>query len=262
MNNTINASTIELTSLWFDKLKSISSDAKLNHIDIILDQAGFEQSIIPALIKIDEALNWFSLLTGMPEEGYIEQGPLLIRFEWNKPSHVILLKELLEHYYYSHRILAASSRLPFEKLSSSLLALSEIEWGNQSGLLRFYDTRIFPELIKSVLTKEQSTYFSNLVYIWGWIDRDGEMSWLQGNYHPDVEKQTSPTIKFSDKQFSYIGCISDIAELMKLENFIDNNLNQEENFSALYSLSLQAHESDYLGDIENYILQHRTIFSV
>ena len=256
MNEITNRVSNELVGAWVEKLQSMSAQAKNTYIDIIIDQAGLPQSFIPALKMLGDDIKWFSLFTNMPEEVFIQDSPLLIRFNWDNDVHVIYLTEILAHYYHSSRILVAISLLPFDSLARFLHALVEFKWENQTGILRFYDPRIFPELIKFVLSDEEGRYFSQLAYMWNWIDKDGEMSWLKGDFFTDVEKQTPPTLTIDSKQITKIGCISDAIKLMSLAAFDNPHLTREENFALLYSLSVQAYESDFIGDTSTYILQH------
>ncbi|EJD6367871.1 DUF4123 domain-containing protein [Providencia huaxiensis] len=261
MNNIPNRVSNELVGAWLEKLRAISAQAQNTHIDIIIDQAGLSQSFIPALKMLGDDIKWLSLFTGMPEEVFIEDSPLLIRFKWDNGMHVIYLTEILAHYYHSSRILVAVSLLPFDSLAKFLQALVEIKWENRTGILRFYDPRIFPELIKHILNENEARYFSQLAYMWNWIDKDGEMRWLEGTFFIDVEKQTPPTLTLDINQLTKIGCISDAVRLMFLSDFENPHLTREENFDLLYTLTLQAYESDFIGNTDDYVLQHLPAFA-
>ncbi len=259
MNNPNNTLSIDIKTQWIQQLKIVTEHNKLEYIDIIVDQAGLKESIIPALNKFEDQISWFSLFTDFPEGGRIEQSPILIRIEWKIASHVIWLEKLLDHLYQEPRLLILSSPLPFSMLADFLNTLSEAEWGLQSCLFRFYDPRIFPELMVKILTKEQRHYFSDLAFVWGWLDRDQEMNWMLGSYHPDIEGKNIPALQLTDSQISQLGCISDATRLMVFEDFYDPTLSIEQNFSALYSLALQASENNYFGDFANYVRQQRKI---
>lgn len=246
----------ELVNAWIDKLRSMCAQAKNKYIDIIIDQAGLPQSFIPGLKMLGDDIKWFSLFSNMPEEVFIEDSPLLIRFQWDNDLHIIYLTEILAHYYHSSRILVAISRLPFDPLAKFLHALVEFKWDNQVGILRFYDSRIFPELIHSVLSEEESRYFTQLVYIWHWIDKDGEMRSLRGNFFTSIEEQTPPSLTINTQQLTRIGCISDAIELITLDEFKNPHLTHEANFALLYALLVEAYESDFIGDPKDYVLQH------
>ncbi|MDC9769044.1 DUF4123 domain-containing protein [Proteus mirabilis] len=246
----------DITMQWIKQLKLITEKTHLDYIDIIVDQSGLEPPIVPALIKMDNEIRWFSLFTNMPEEGFLEQAPLLIRIEWNKSTHLILLEELFELLYSEPRLLITSTPLPFNMLSTFLLSLSEVEWGFKSCLLRFYDTRVFPTLIKNILTTEQQKRFTDITFIWGWLDRDNEMSWLLGSYQPDIEEQSFPIMQFNDEQINKIGCISDAEELMAYTEFADLSITKEKNFTQLYQWAIQADNSDFIGTLEEYIRNH------
>ena len=256
MNDMKNNMSLELVNSWLEKLHAMSTQAKNTYIDIIIDQAGMQSPLIPALRTLGTDINWFSLFSGMPEDAFLNDSPLLIRFKWDNDVHVILLTEILAHHYHSSRILVVISLLPFDTLARFLQALVEFNWENQTGILRFYDPRIFPELIKHVLNVQEGRYFSQLAYMWSWIDKDGEMSWLQGDFFTDIEEVDPPTLTIDSKQLTKIGCISDALQSMSLSEFENPHLTREENFTLLYTLSLQAYESDFIGNTNDYILQH------
>ena len=64
------------------------------------------------------------------------------------------------------------SPMPFDVLAKSLQGLSQLEWGGQSGLLRFYDPRVMPEVLASVLSPEQKEQFLRVTLFWSWLNRD------------------------------------------------------------------------------------------
>lgn len=240
------------------QLQAISTQAHLDYIDIIVDQAGLEQPLIPALIKREKTLHWFSFFTDKPEEELLEQAPIMIRFRWAEPTHLILLEEILTLIYASPRAIMLFSPLPFDVLSKVLQALSDVQWGEQSCLFRFYDPRIFPELMNTILTKKQCQQFHRLVYSWGWIDRDKQLRWLLGEYVINNLDEIDLTIVLSDKQFSLVGYISDVEELMEKQEFINPELNLEQNFIALYDLARQCEESQFIGHLSTFITENRT----
>ncbi len=55
--------------------------------------------------------------------------------------------------------------------------------------------------------------------------------------------------------FNMLDGISDVTRLMSMKKFHRPELTQEQNFSVLYQLTLQFIDSDYLGDLNSYILQ-------
>ncbi|OAT23514.1 DUF4123 domain-containing protein [Proteus myxofaciens] len=256
MNNISQIPSKEITEQWINQLKLITEKTHLDYIDIIIDQAGLNESIVPALSKMENEIRWFSLFTNMPEEGFLDQAPLLIRIEWDKKTHLILLEELFELLYSQPRLLITSSPLPFNMLSTFLLSMSEIEWGFKSGLLRFYDTRVFPILLKDILTSEQQKHFTDITFIWGWLDQDKEMSWLLGNYNPAIEDNSLPIMKFNDEQISKIGCISDSIELLSYSEFFNPKLNKEQNLARIYNLALKSMGSEFVGPLEKYIRKY------
>lgn len=253
MNNITMNLTCDTALQWIEQLKQVSEETRLSYMDIIVDQAGLRESIIPALMKPEHNIQWFSLFTGTPEEGLLEYAPILFRIEWENIMHLTLMEEIFELLHGMPRILTLFSPLSFSQITKNLSVLSEAEWGNVSCLLRFYDSRIFPELIKDILTPEQRGDFTDLAYVWGYLNRDSEARWVIGSFTPETEDKVFSVVLLDDNKIGRLGSISDAEELMDYQEFYDRGLSREENFSVLYRYALQALNSNYLGELSDYI---------
>ncbi|WP_272533547.1 DUF4123 domain-containing protein [Providencia sp. PROV212] len=260
MNNITANSKENLITYWIKQLKEHSLSYQLNYIDIIIDLAGYETSIIPALKTIDHQLQWFSLFTGLPEENYIDQSPILIRIEWDKPKQQLLLHEIFKLFICTPRFLALLSYINFNKLSRYLQKLSEASYGNQVCLFRFYDSRIFPELMRDILNEEQRNYFSKVAKLWGWMDRNNEVNWLVCDHKIEFIDDIQPNIILTDTQLNRLGCISDASLFIDDNLSITENKNAEDIFSDIYALAIEANNSEYLGDFESYINKYHPQF--
>lgn len=256
-----NQNTAKSIDSYLNQLQKINSHLPFNHIDIIIDQSGLEESLVPLLSKLDDNLVWASLFESFPEEGLLEQAPLLVRIQWNEQIHRLLLNEILEYLYGKPRTLFIYSELHFDELFKRLQSQLEITWGKQNCLLRFYDPRIFPELMSHILTLEQRQAFNEIAYMWGWLNRDQKISWLPGLFKPNAAISQSSMIELDDRQFDMLDGISDVTRLMSMKKFHRPELTQEQNFSVLYQLTLQFIDSDYLGDLNSYILQQQSTTS-
>nr|EIU9514947.1 hypothetical protein [Providencia rettgeri] len=139
------------------------------------------------------------------------------------------------------------------KLSRYLQKLSEASYGNQVCLFRFYDSRIFPELMKDILNEEQRDYFSKVAKLWGWMDRNHEVNWLVCDHKIEFIDDIQPNIILNDTQLNRLGCISDASLFIDDNLYITENKNAEDIFSDIYALAIEANNSEYLGDFESYI---------
>ncbi|MFT0213814.1 DUF4123 domain-containing protein [Pseudomonas sp. F1_0610] len=242
-----------LAKPWLDKLKQVCETCYLEHIDLIIDQAGLEEPLYPVLSHIDPNLEWSSLFKGLPEEGHEAQAPLLIRFSLDKPEQMLWLEKLIEWLAYEPRLLVLCSPLPFNMLQAFLTSLVEAKWQTYSAILRFYDTRIFPLLIQDILTTEQQNLFLNLGYAWSWIDRDQQPQYQLGIYHPEVEELSYSTLEFNDQQVDLLNCISDAERVLMFPQYIDKTQSNEANFLRFYVYAKKAIEEQYYGPLDAYI---------
>lgn len=238
---------------WLDQITQLAVDSNLNHIDALVDQAGCELPILTALPSLQPAMPWFSLFTGLPEESLLEQAPLLMRINLSEWRHKHWLGELVEHLAPQSRLVLLLSPLPFDVLAKHLQGLSQAEWGGQNGLLRYYDPRILPYLLKDVLGPEQNPPFLRVALFWSWLDLDQQPVWLPGTYQSGVPlSQSPPPIALSDAQYFRLGSISDAHQLQGVAAEQLPGSTREQRLAACYRLVLRATEENYFGDLENY----------
>lgn len=239
---------------WLEQAEFLSLSARHNYIDVIIDQAGSGRSMVDIFYYLSPAVRYVLLFEGTPEEGMSEDGPVLVRFLWSEWQHRDLLAELMRYWGEASRLMLIISPLVFDELKNHLMALSQFEWGEQTGILRFYDNRVFPVLFSHVLSDEQQAAFTNIAFYWGWQDRDICQVWKQGNIGPGSGFMSDPTIlRLTDQQIEIIGCISD-AELLA-RNTIRNTLSREINFQCCFFSALSASQEGYWGDLSAYIQQ-------
>ncbi|SEK44531.1 protein of unknown function [Pseudomonas agarici] len=175
---------------WQEHIERTCASVGLQQVNVLLDQADWNNCAVPALKMLRPQVPWFSLFSGTPEENLLGQAPLLMRLNLTHWQHKAWLEELLTQCATEARLLVVISPLPFDTLSQALQALSQVKWGARTGLLRYYDPRIFPLLTSAILTDNQRTEYLQAVNYWGWLDRDDQPQWLQGNcqgYHAEIE---------------------------------------------------------------------------
>lgn len=239
---------------WLTQAENLCTRAGQGHIDVLADQAGWPSPLLEALRHLDPPVSWHSLFEGTPEEALDDQAPLLMRLHWTIWQHKAWLSELMLHFQGTPRLLLAITPLPFEQLTQHLHTLGDIQWGEQTGLLRFYDTRIFPLLFSHVLTPEQQTAFSHLAHLWSWAGRDGQIVWKAGSYAPGNMLSEKPDpICVDDAQIEMLGCISDAELLAKELN--DGSMTREQNFIQCLRAVSDASTKNYYGDLTAYALK-------
>lgn len=169
-------------------------------------------------------------------------------------------KALLEDFYtvcrLESRLMLLLSPLPFEDLSERLTALLQMELGGGGGILRFYDPRIFPELLSGILTDEQSAPFRQTASFWGWLDRDGQQQWLRGDCYPDqIGGELPPVLMVTDAQYELIGCISDANQLLDDRRFASLGNSLEQRFAVLHALACQNSAANDFGTFPDYVIR-------
>lgn len=242
---------------WLNQINQLAADSSLNHIDVLVDQAGCSLPILTALPSMQPAMPWFSLFSGLPEESMLEQAPLLMRINLTEWRHKHWLGELVEHLGPQSRLVLLLSPLPFDVLAKNLQGLSQAEWGGQNGLLRYYDPRILPYLLNDVLGTEQNLPFLRVALFWSWLDLDQQPVWLPGTYQSGAPLPQSPSpIALSDAQYFLLGSISDAHQLLGVAAEQMPDCTREQRFAACYRLVLKATDEHYYGDLAEYASRH------
>lgn len=240
---------------WQEQIEQVCAHIGTHQVDLLLDQAGWGHHAVPALEVLKPKVPWFSLFTGTPEQNLLDQAPLLMRLDLTQWRHKAWLEQLVEHAT-NGRLMVMISSLPFDVLSKALQGFSQLAWGGQTGLLRYYDSRIFPLLMSSILTGQQRAEFMQVASYWGWLDRDNQPQWLQGTGLTQSNIQISSFVELNDQQFDQIGCISDAQQLLNNKSFDFLGESQEQRFALFYSLAVQASQENYFGELVNYVKQN------
>lgn len=242
--------------LWQQQTEALCAKAGLDYIDVLVDQAGTDQPLQAALRKLSPGVKWFELFEGTPEGGTLEYSPVVMRLHFAVTNQRMWLEQLLEYFSGSPRLTLLVSPLAFDLLCRHLQALSQVQWEEQTGLLRYYDNRVFPSLLSHVLTAEQQAAFTDIALFWSWRDRDGEIVWKFGTFIPDRELADEPEMScVDDAQVDRMGCIGDAEKLM--QRHYDPQLSNEDNFARNLEASLRASEQNYFGDLVAFMEQAR-----
>lgn len=183
----------------------------------------------------------------------MDQAPILMRVQLDDWRHKSWLYELTTQNSTSQGVLALVSPLPFEMLSQALQAVSQMQWGDLTGILRFYDPRVFSNLLNGVLDLAQRQRFLELAVCWSWLDRDQQSVCQVGAYHFGIDlSEVSGPILLNDDQVDRLGFGSDAHGLLDIAQTAFPEYNREACFTQCQRLVLQARAEHYFGDLRAY----------
>ncbi|EAS1760821.1 DUF4123 domain-containing protein [Salmonella enterica] len=236
---------------WLEQIELRCSAAGLDYIDLLVDQAGTDQPLQDMMCQLSPAIRWFALFEGTPEAETMEYSPVVMRLYFTFNSHRMYLEQLIQYFSGTPRLTLLISPLAFDLLGRHLQALSQVQWEEQTGLLRYYDNRVFSSLFTHVLTDEQQAAFTDIALFWGWRNRDDEQVWKAGSFSPDHRLTNKPEMfRVDDAQVGLMGCISDAEALMKEKSLSD--ITQESYFARCLNTAIQANEAKYFGALRDF----------
>jgi hypothetical protein len=237
--------------VWLKQAESLCAAAGLDYIDVLVDQAGTDQPLQNAMRQLSPTPHWFALFEGTPEAGMMEYSPIVMRLHLSLSSHHMWLEQLVEYFADTPRLTLLISPLAFDLLSRHLQALSQVQWEEQTGLLRYYDNRVFPSLLTHVLTDEQQSAFMDIALFWSWRNRDGDITWKAGSFLPERRLADDPEMsRVDDAQVGLMGCIADAEALMNEKSV--SNISRERHFADCLDIALRANSAGYFGTLRNF----------
>jgi len=248
---------------WIELVELSCVDLKINYIDIIIDQAGSNFSLLPTLDSFESPVQWCSLFTGLPEEILHEDAPLLIRIELDNAIQRQWLVELVSTFAESHQLLLVASLWPFDILANYLTQCIDVFCGSQEGILRFYDPRLFPLLFSHILDEHQQQQLLKPAIFWSWMDRDNRPRQMPGDGTLLSDDDAPPKFFLNDQQQEYLMCLCDV------NIFLDHvflpeiqGLTQEALFVVCYEGMIAATSAGLLMDdereefVKEFIINH------
>ena len=238
---------------WLGQLEALCGAAQLPHVDVLVDQAGWGTSVLPTLAVIHPPVPWFSLFSDTPEEALLDNAPILMRLDLREWRHKAWLEELAGALWETARLMVVISPLAFTYLGSSLRWLSQFEWAGEKGLLRFYDSRIWPTLLDPILAPADRERFLRLALYWGWVDRDRQACWLPGSFLPGQPlPEKEPPLQLTDAQLSQLGCIGDAQMLLPQAQERFPEFTVEACFETCYRVALTAERAPHYASLAQY----------
>lgn len=201
-----------MNTQWIDQVAESCRTSGIDYLDVIIDQAGLDFSVIPALNAL--ALEWQSLYQGLPEEFIVDDAPLIVRVSLDDALQLQWLREISQEMATQVPLLLICSPWTLSNLSVWLTQCMDILQEGRGGILRFYDTRIFPLLFTHVLSEEQQQSLLRPALFWAWQDMDGKSRGMEGAGTPRIRGEKSKKINLSDRQLEYLSCVSDVIEML------------------------------------------------
>lgn len=201
-----------MTAQWIEEVAVTCRTSGTDYLDIIVDQAGLNFSVIPALNAL--SVEWQSLYHGLPEAFIVDDAPLVARITLDDLQQMQWLKDMSQQVVVQAPLLLLCSHWPFSALSGWLTQCMDILQEGRSGILRFYDTRILPLLFTQVLSEEQQKPLLRPVLFWAWQDMDGNARGIKGSGTPQTPDEKPHKINLSDRQLEHLMCVCDVMALL------------------------------------------------
>jgi hypothetical protein len=192
---------------WLATLEGSCAQLDINHLDVILDQAD-RATLLPSIQSVQPPIPWYSLYSGLPEEGALEVAPLLVRIDLANRLQRFWLAELMGELECQSRMLVLASHWQFETLAEYLVRCGECRYRGALGIFRFYDPRLFPLLFSDVLDAEQQQLWRRPAEFWSWLDRDGNAQRVSGEGGLPVNLDDFVPVELSFSQMDVFHCAS------------------------------------------------------
>ena len=236
---------------WVELIESSCTDLKIKHIDMIIDQAGSDFSLLPTLTNFETAIQWGSLFKDLPEEILLEDAPLLIRIDLDNTQQRQWMIELDMQLAGTGQLLMLCSIWPFASLADYLTRCTNVVCGSQEGIFRFYDSRIFPLLFSHILNAKQQAHLLRPAIFWSWLDRDNQPRQIAGNGALLKREEEISMLILDDRQLENLMCVCDVNLLLRHLTVPDTlTMGQETVFSVCYEGMMAATEAGLLMDDE------------
>lgn len=142
----------EAAEQWLVMLKAQADSHSLKHLDLLINATGLDYPLDARLDELYPSPPQARLFEGTPEHALAAMGPILVRVFWESPEQQAWLIAFLHQFHDQSRVLVLLSDWSFDDLSEHLRHCLQIEWdeGRSSGLLCYYDTRLFENITRLI----------------------------------------------------------------------------------------------------------------
>lgn len=212
----------QVESLWRGLKQLVdNTDYRQNVKTEILDVAkdDLRQDFEDAPELIQSGLYWHTYTAEYDTPGGEPIGSVISAYEFDaSPQDVALLRNISR--------VSAAAHMPFigavgpafflKETMEEVAAIKDIGilQEGRSGILRFYDTRVFPLLFTHILSEEQQEPLMRPALFWAWQDFDGQAKGIKGSGLPPERDENAPKIELSDRQLEHLMCISDVIVML------------------------------------------------
>lgn len=107
-----------MTTQWIEEVAVTCRASGTDYLDIIVDQAGLDFSVIPALDAL--SAEWRSLYHGLPEAFIVDDAPLIARITLNDIQQMQWLQDISQQVVVQAPLLLLCSHWPFSALADWL----------------------------------------------------------------------------------------------------------------------------------------------
>lgn len=236
---------------WIELLEVCCAQSSMTCLDIIIDQAAGDTPMLGSVLSVEPSLPWHSLFSDLPEAGAVELAPLLVRVDLAIPLQRQWLIGLMQALQGQAQLLVLASNWPFQALAEYLGRCLEAKNRGSTGLLRFYDPRLFPLLFSHVLDPNQQRLLLRPAVFWSWLDRDGLPRRLAGACDEPVWPEERRAMVLSDSQMGALVCASEATvALEELDVALPLTLSAEQQFQTCYAAMLEATQAGLVIETE------------
>ncbi|UZE23590.1 DUF4123 domain-containing protein [Pseudomonas sp. B21-056] len=196
---------------WLQHLYAQAKACGLAHVDLLINCALLDYPLLRRLNELVPSPRYRLLLQDSPERAFADQGPVLVRVLLFNTAQRAWLMDFLQACHGHSRVLVLLSRWSFDALGERLGRCTQAEWeqGRKSGVLRYYDTRLF-RLLCELLDPDQRKMLHEGVIEWQWIDRDGKACQMAGfDVRQGEAGRGAPALRLSDEQVTEVGALGD-----------------------------------------------------
>lgn len=218
-------------TLWLGELQRSAAQATLPHLDLLVDATNLAFPLDECIAGLERSIQQSAILQHTPEHGIAHSGPRLLRLDRVDAEHMQLLTDLASTPYSNQHLLALTSPWDFHELSAHLGHCTQAEWndGRSSGLLRFFDPRLFVAVSEAL--NPQQAWFHAAAITWHWRDRDGDAQQFAGRFQRSAGRPSPlPSLRLERTQVVHLQAWS-LAERYYSSNDIepiDYGLNKRE----------------------------------
>lgn len=211
-----------LTHQDFSELQSsVASEASEGGLFALIDHAAMP-GLTKKLTEMDA--RWVSLFDGSRDEGALTVAPILISIESTLDSfrRKALLRWIGERGTYNSSMLFMNSSRSMPELARRLALRLDATLSDETEIvLRYFDARVFEQLI-SILSDEQKSTFLNVASCWWFVDRYGNLRRVDGSW-AEVDGPDIPLVLSTIQE----GALLDASEPDQVAELLCNNVPDE-----------------------------------